>query len=138
MFPIIAVDISGRHKTAQNDYYMVCAAVNVDIDPFGLFKVNEIRTESFCSKKSPDVLFIIQMIEKTILPIKKKGAVIIIERGDLFNMSEYECSLLFSEKVRFQSSVGERRAIEIAHHVSLSARRLVLKEISRLGFEHVC
>ena len=129
MIPVIAVDISGRHRTSDGLYKMVCAAVAVRITPGGLSEVSGMSTELFIEDHPPNVRDVAAMIEKTVLGLKKEASegTIIVERGDLFNMDERECRVLFTRDIRFQSSIGERRAIGIAHHLSLSSRNLLIK-----------
>ena len=129
MIPVIAVDISGRHRAEDGFYRMVCAAVAVTISPGGLSEVTGAAAEAFVQKRAPDARDVVRMIEKTVLGLKKDAGkgVIIIERGDMFNMDERECRVMFTRDVRYQSSIGERRAIDIAHHMSLSAHHLLNK-----------
>ena len=126
MFTVIAADISGRHKIDAG-YYMVCAAVSLEITPTSIEKINEINTEAFLMQKSPELSDVVGMIEKTAEKIKKKGPVV-IERGDLFNMDETLSKSMFTREIRYQESIGDRKAIEFAHHVSLSTRNLLLRE----------
>jgi len=126
MSTIIAVDISGRHRIDAG-YYMVCAAVSLEITPATLEKINEINTESFLFQKSAELVDIVRIIENTAAKIKSKGT-IVVERGDLFNTDEQLIQSMFSQEIRYQESIGDRKAIELAHHVSLSTRNLLLKE----------
>jgi Uncharacterized protein conserved in archaea len=126
MFTVIAADISGRHKIDAG-YYMVCAAVSLEITPTSIEKINEINTEAFLIQKSPELSDVVGMIEKTAEKIKKKGP-LIIERGDLFNLDETLSKSMFTREIRYQESIGDRKAIEFAHHVSLSTRNLLLRE----------
>jgi Uncharacterized protein conserved in archaea len=126
MSTIIAVDISGRHRIDAG-YYMVCAAVSLEITPATLEKINEINTESFLFQKSAELVDIVKIIENTAAKIKSKGT-IVVERGDLFNTDEQLIQSMFSQEIRYQESIGDRKAIELAHHVSLSTRNLLLKE----------
>ncbi|MBZ3935248.1 DUF2209 domain-containing protein [Methanimicrococcus blatticola] len=126
MFTVIAVDISGRHRIDAG-YYMVCAAASVEITPTSIEKINEINTEAFLFSKPPELLDIVKIIENTAAKIKKKGA-LIVERGDLFNLDENLSKPMFTQEIRYQESIGERKAIELAHYVSLSTRNLLLKE----------
>ena len=126
MFTVIAADISGRHKIDAG-YYMVCAAVSLEITPTSVEKINEINTEAFLMQKSPELADVVGMIEKTVEKIKKKGPVV-IERGDLFNMDETLSKSMFTREIRYLESIGDRKAIEFAHHVSLSTRNLLLRE----------
>ena len=126
MFTVIAADISGRHKINAG-YYMVCAAVSMEITPTSIEKINEINTEAFLMTKPPELVDIVSMIEKTAEKIKKKGP-LIVERGDLFNLDETLSKSIFTREIRYQESIGDRKAIEFAHHVSLSTRNLLLRE----------
>ncbi|MDY0266478.1 MAG: DUF2209 domain-containing protein [Methanimicrococcus sp.] len=126
MFTIIAVDISGRHRIHAG-YFMVCAAVSIEVTPTSIEKVNEINTAAFLFSAAPELTDIVKIIESTAEKIKAKGP-IIIERGDLFNTDEPLAKSLFTREMRYQESIGERKAIEVAHHVSLSSRNLLLKE----------
>lgn len=126
MFTVIAVDISGRHRIDAG-YYMVCAAVSLEMTPTSIEKVNEINTDAFLLGKSPELSDIVKIIETTASKIRKKGP-LIVERGDLFNLDENLSKALFTQEIRYQESIGERKAIEFAHHVSLSTRNILLKE----------
>lgn len=126
MFTVIAIDISGRHRINAG-YFMVCAAVSIEITPTAIEKVNEINTDAFLFSTAPRLIDIVKIMEKTAEKIRIKGP-LIIERGDLFNTDEPLARSLFSQEMRYQESIGERKAIEIAHHASLSSRKLLLKE----------
>jgi len=127
MFTVIAADISGRHRIDAG-YYMVCAAVSLEITPVSIEKVNEINTDAFLFNKPPELPDIVKIIETTAAKIKKKGP-LIIERGDLFNLDENLSKAVFLQEIRYQESIGERKAIELAHHVSLCTRNLLLREM---------
>ncbi len=126
MFDIIAVDISGRHKE-NGQYLMVCAAVAASITAHHVEKVNQINIRSFRSKNAPDVPMVVKMIEDTISGLDFTGT-IVTEAGDMYNKPQWLINSMFQGKFKYQESLGERRCIEIAHHVSLSSRKLLLKE----------
>ncbi|MEZ5335504.1 MAG: DUF2209 domain-containing protein, partial [Methanolobus sp.] len=125
MFDIIAVDISGRHK-ANNEYFMVCAAVAASVTADHLEKVHQIAIRSFRNNSAPDVQYVIKMVEDTVSELKFKGT-IVMEAGDMYNKPQWLISSMFVQDFKYQESLSERRCIEIAHHVSLSSRKLLLK-----------
>lgn len=127
MYSIIAVDISGRHKI-NNRYYMVCAAVSISISADHVEKVNQIKVKPFWLDSAPGLLDIIQVIEDTAKGIEFDGT-IITEHGEMYNQSERMVANMFSRDFKYQESLGERRAIELAHHISLCARNLLIKEL---------
>jgi hypothetical protein len=126
LWNIIAVDISGRHPI-NDRYYMVCAAVAVTASADNIEKINQIKIKPFRCGSAPEVTDIVQIIEDTAKEIEFEGT-IIAEQGDLFNKPERIAASMFSHDFKYQESLGERRAIELAHHVSLSARNALIKE----------
>ncbi|NPE31189.1 DUF2209 domain-containing protein [Methanococcoides sp. SA1] len=127
MFPIIAVDISGRHRI-EDGYYMVCAAVALEVSASHIESISQIVIKPFLSPDPPDVLDILSIIEVTVSEITFPG-VIIVEKGDLYNQPEWLSKKMFSREIKYQESLSERLAIEFAHHVSLSSRKLLMKEL---------
>ncbi len=127
MYSIIAVDISGRHKI-NNRYYMVCAAVSVSITAAHLDKLNQIKIKPFWLDSAPELMDIIQVIEDTVKEIEFEGT-IITEHGEMYNQPERVVASMFSRDFKYQESLGERCAIELAHHISLCARNLLVKEL---------
>lgn len=123
---IIAVDISGRHPR-NNSCYMVCAAVAVTVSADNIEKIKQIKIKPFRYDAPPGVTDIVRIIEDTVKEIESEGT-IIAEHGDLFNKPERIAASMFSCDFKYQESLGERRAIELAHHVSLSARNALIKE----------
>ncbi|MBP1909925.1 DUF2209 domain-containing protein [Methanolobus bombayensis] len=127
MFDIIAVDISGRHKT-NDGYLMVCAAVAASVTADHIEKVNQIVVRSFRDSSAPDVQDVVKIVEETVSELKFSGT-IVTEAGDFYNKPQWLIDSMFSCDLKYQESLSERRCIEIAHHVSLSSRKLLLKEL---------
>ncbi|WP_094226962.1 DUF2209 domain-containing protein [Methanolobus psychrotolerans] len=127
MFDIIAVDISGRHKTGD-EYLMVCAAVAASVTADHIEKIKQIAIRSFRSKSSPDIPDVVTMVEETVSELKF-GGTIVTEAGDMYNKPQWVIDSMFSSDFKYQESLSERRCIELAHHVSLGARKLLLKEL---------
>ncbi len=127
MFDIIAVDISGRHRT-DDGYLMVCAAVAASITADNISKVSQIAIRSFRSNSAPDVPDVVRMIEDTVSELKY-GGTIVTEAGDMYNKPQWVIDSMFSQDFKYQESISERRCIEIAHHVSLSSRRFLMREL---------
>ena len=127
MFPIIAVDISGRHKI-KDGYYMLCAAVALEISASHIESISQIIIKPFLSPDPPAVIDIVSIIEVTVSEIAFPGT-IVVEKGDLYNQPEWLSKNMFSRDIKYQESLSERLAIEFAHHVALSSRNLLMKEL---------
>jgi hypothetical protein len=127
MFDIIAVDISGRHKINEG-YLMVCAAVAASVTADHIEKVKQIAIRSFRNNSAPAVQDVVKIVEDTVSELKF-GGTIVTEAGDFYNKPQWLIDSMFSHDLKYQESLSERRCIEIAHHVSLSSRKLLLKEL---------
>ena len=127
MFDIIAVDISGRHKL-DGYYLMVCAAVAASVTADHIEKVNQVNIRSFRSESPPDVPSVVRMIEETVSEITF-GGTIVTEPGDMYNKPQWLVDSMFSGNFKYEESLSERRCMELAHHISLSARRLLFREL---------
>ncbi|HWR25868.1 MAG TPA: DUF2209 domain-containing protein [Methanosarcina sp.] len=127
MWDIIAVDISGRHRI-KGGYYMVCAAAALIVSADHVEKVKQIKILPFWLKRAPNLLDIVQIIENTAEKLSFEGT-IVVERGDMYNKPLWILESMFSRAFKYQESIAERRAIELAHHVSLSARNLLINEL---------
>jgi hypothetical protein len=127
MFDIIAVDISGRHKV-DGYYLMVCAAVAASVTADHLEKINQVSIRSFRSESAPDVSAVVRIMEETVAEIRF-GGTIITEPGDMYNKPQWLIDSMFSGNFKYEESISERLCMQLAHHISLSARRLLLKEL---------
>lgn len=134
MFDIIAVDISGRHLE-EGEYFMVCAAVALSVSPDHIEKTHQVNIRYFISTAAPELTDVVEMVEKTVEGLNIHGT-IVMEAGDMFNRPQWLASSMFSRDFKYQESLSERRAIELAHHISVSARRL-LKVKNAAGFSLV-
>lgn len=123
MFDIIAVDISGRH-IENGEYFMVCAAVSFSVSPDHIDKTHQVNIRHFTSSNAPELTDVVEMVEKTVEGLNPQ-ATIVMEAGDMFNKPQWLVTGMFSRNFKYQESLSERRAIELAHHISVSARRLL-------------
>ncbi len=127
IWDIIAVDISGRHRI-KGGYYMVCAAAALTVSANHIEKVKQIKILPMWLKRAPSLLDIVQMIEDTADQLSFEGT-IVSEKGDMYNKPIWVLESMFSRAFKYQESIAERKAIELAHHISLSARNLLINEL---------
>ncbi|MDD3042944.1 MAG: DUF2209 domain-containing protein [Methanosarcinaceae archaeon] len=132
MWDIIAIDISGRHRI-RDGYYLVCAAAALSVSADHIEKIKQVAILPRWLKgkeiKAPQLPDIVQLIEDTVAKLDYDGT-LVTEKGDLYNQPLWVSESMFSGAFKYQESMAERRAIELAHHISLSARNLLLKELN--------
>ncbi|MCQ1536710.1 DUF2209 domain-containing protein [Methanosarcina sp. KYL-1] len=127
MWDIIAADISGRHRI-KGGYYMVCAAAALTVSADHVEKVKQVKILPRWLDYPPKLLDVVQLIEDTADQLSFEGMVV-TEKGDMYNEPKWVPESMFSRPFKYQESIAERRAIELVHHISLSARNLLIKEL---------
>ncbi|MCD1293759.1 DUF2209 domain-containing protein [Methanocella sp. CWC-04] len=117
----VAVDISGRHKLPDGRYCLVCVAVSAVLSPFNVQKIDDMKMiKSISDEVSIDVIS-----ELVLRSSAKFGGVIVTEPGEFYNLPEWRVEAILGRKFKYAESIGERKAIEIAHHASLAAHRMI-------------
>jgi hypothetical protein len=120
---VVAVDISGRHKMPDGRYLLVCAAIYATISPFNVQRIEDMKiVKEISDGVSIDV--IVGIIQKA--AARFDG--IIVTEGEFYNYPDWRVEAILGRKFKYAESVGERKAIEIAHHVSLATYRLLQEQ----------
>ena len=118
---VIAVDISGRHKLENGRYCLVCTAISAVLSPF---EVQTIEGMKIVRQEADDISI------EVIADVFKKACsrfrgVIVTEPGEFYNYPEWRVEAFLGRKFKYAESVGERKAIDMAHHVSLATHRML-------------
>jgi hypothetical protein len=117
---IVAVDISGRHAV-NNHYLMVCAAVSAKISPECIERIYDVR---LCRRveTSLDINIVCDLITDS---TRGLSGLLVAERGDLYNLERWRVESILGRRFKYPESLGERRAIELAHYISVAGRDLI-------------
>ena len=51
---------------------------------------------------------------------------IVAESGDLYNMEIWKVKSILGRDFKYPQTIAERTAIEMAHHISVAGRRLII------------
>lgn len=120
---VIAVDISGRHRMPDGKHCTVCVAVSALVSPLNVQRIEDMRIV----RETPETVDIDTVVDIINKACTGYDGVIIAEAGDLYNYPEWRAEAMLGRKLKYAESIGERKAIETAHHISLAVHRL-LKE----------
>lgn len=123
---IVALDISGRHAE-MGKYHMLCAVVSARITPRNLEKIYLVRQFPRTSEHL-DRNVVIDLICSACTGLE---GTILAERGDLYNLEEWIVKGMLGRDFRYPRSVGEIMAIELAHHISVAGRDLMMKGLAK-------
>ncbi|MHC1592638.1 MAG: DUF2209 family protein [Methermicoccaceae archaeon] len=121
----VACDISGRH-VHEGSYLMVCAAVVCELAPTHVIRVLEVGFS--VSDEQPQMSSVCKLIRCTLAELTPPFTQddLLLERGELFNVEQWRAGSLLGRRVKYIESIGERRALEVAHHCALATRTLLL------------
>jgi hypothetical protein len=121
----VAIDISGRHKMPDGRYLLVCVAIAAELSPLNIQRIDDMK---IVRRFAGDVSF--EEIASVISAASARfGGILVTEHGEFYGFPEWRVEAALGRKFKYAESIGERRAIEVAHHVSLAVHRL-LQEIN--------
>jgi hypothetical protein len=117
----VAIDISGRH--AENGRYkMVCAVVSARISPNFIEKIHSVRQIHRVTRML-DLNVILDFLNEACICLP---GTIIAESGDLYNMEIWRVKSILGRDFKYPETIAERTAVEMAHHISVAGRRLII------------
>ncbi|ACV24221.1 DUF2209 family protein [Methanocaldococcus fervens] len=125
MIKVLAIDISGRHQ--ENDiFFRVYAGVLVEIQADRIVHVEKIDV-MVKEGKTQKLRDIVREVKEFIEKFGNDFDYILCEKGEFFNLSKDVVSSILKKEVIFPKTRGEFEAINIAHHVSYSVRKLLME-----------
>jgi hypothetical protein len=117
----VVIDISGRHKMPDGRYLLVCVALAAELSPLNIQRIDDMK---IVRRIETDVSF--DVIASIISAAASRfEGVLVSERGEFYGFPEWRVEAALGRKFKYAESIGERRAIEVAHHVSLAVHRLL-------------
>ena len=117
----MAIDISGRHAV-NGRYKMVCAVVSARISPNFIEKIRSVRL----------IPRVVVTLDLNVVADFISGAciclpgTIVAESGDFYNMEIWRVKSILGRDFKYPETIAERTAIEMAHHVSVAGRKLII------------
>lgn len=121
---VVAIDISGRHKMPDGRYLLVCVAISAGLSPLNIQHIDDMKVV----RRFADAVSVEDVAGVISAAAARFDGVIVSEHGEFYGYPEWRVEAILGRKFKYAESIGERRAIEVAHHVSLAVHRL-LQEI---------
>ncbi|OPY29423.1 MAG: hypothetical protein A4E28_00918 [Methanocella sp. PtaU1.Bin125] len=121
---VVAIDISGRHKMPDGRYLLVCVAISAGLSPLNIQHIDDMKVV----RRFTDGVSVEDVAGVIGAAAARFDGVIVSEHGEFYGYPEWRVEAIIGRKFKYAESIGERRAIEVAHHVSLAVHRL-LQEI---------
>jgi hypothetical protein len=102
---------------------MVCAAVSTRISPEFIEKIHQVMLKS-CVADVLDLNSVSNLIGDSIQCMQ---GIVIAEKGDFYNLEAWRVGSILGRDFKYPESLGERTAIELAHHISFAGRKLIVE-----------
>lgn len=103
---------------------MVCAAVSLQASPNFIERIYSVRIVPRLAD-SLDLSTVADLICSACVNLP---GTIIAEPGDLYNLEVWRIKGILGREFKYPETLAERTAIELAHHISVAGRRLILDE----------
>lgn len=103
-------------------YKMVCAVVSARISPNFIEKIHSVRLIPRVAR-ALDLNVVADFIGEACMCLP---GTIVAESGDLYNMEIWRVKSILGRDFKYPETIAERTAIEMAHHVSVAGRRLII------------
>lgn len=110
---------------------MVCAIVSARISPNFIEKIHCVRLHPRLAS-TLDLNTVADFISEACMCLP---GTIIAESGDLYNLEIWRVKSILGRDFKYPETIGERTAVELAHHISVAGRRLIIEAREDTGNE---
>ena len=101
---------------------MVCAVVSARVSPIFIEKINVVRIVPHVA----EAVDLNTVADLTVRACMCLPGIVVAESGDFYNQEIWRVKSILGRDFKYPETLAERTAIELAHHISLAGRRLII------------
>jgi len=101
---------------------MVCAVVSARISPNFIERIHSVRLIPRVTKEL-NLSVVADFIGEACMCLP---GIIVAESGDFYNLEIWKVKSILGRDFKYPETIAERTAIEMAHHVSVAGRKLII------------
>ncbi len=101
---------------------MVCAVVSARISPNFIERIHSVRLIPRMAR-ALDLNIVADFISEACMCLP---GTIVAESGDFYNLEIWRVKSILGRDFKYPETIAERTAIEMAHHISVAGRRLIM------------
>lgn len=101
---------------------MVCAVVSARVSPIFIEKINAVRIVP----QVAEAVDLNTVADLTVRACMCLPGTIVAESGDFYNQEIWRVKSILGRDFKYPETLAERTAIELAHHISVAGRRLII------------
>lgn len=102
---------------------MACAVVSARVSPIFIEKIYAVRIMPYVAE-AVDLNTIANLTIKACLCLP---GTIVAESGDFYNQEIWRVKSILGRDFKYPETLAERTAVELAHHISVAGRRLIIE-----------
>ena len=122
---LTAVDISGRHER-DGRYLMVCAAVGVETKADAVDAVGAMEFDVLDTEREPRFEVVVDTVSRAVSRLDS-DATVVAEKGEFYNKPDWIVEGALGTGFKYVETIGERKAVVVAHHAAYAVRNLLLR-----------
>ena len=104
-------------------YKMVCAVVSARVSPNFVEKIHTVRLMPRVAE-ALDLNVVADLISDACVCLP---GTIVAESGDFYNQEIWRVRSILGRDFKYPETIAERTLIEMAHHISVAGRRLIIE-----------
>jgi hypothetical protein len=102
---------------------MVCAVVSARVSPNFIEKIHTVRLMPSAAE-ALDLNVVADLISDACVCLP---GTIVAESGDFYNQEIWRVRSILGRDIKYPETIAERTSIEMAHHISVAGRRLIIE-----------
>jgi len=110
---------------------MVCAAVAVELKADAVDAVESMEFDVLDTEREPTFEVVVDNVSRAVsrvgADLGPDGATVVAEEGEFYNRPDWIVEGALGTEFKYVETIGERKAVDIAHHAAYAARNLTLR-----------
>ncbi len=109
---------------------MVCAAVAVELKTDAVDSVEGMEFDVLDTEREPSFEVVVENVSDAVSRVDTGGrkVTVVAEEGEFYNKPDWIVEGALGKEFKYVETIGERKAVDIAHHAAYAARNLTLRQ----------
>ncbi len=107
---------------------MVCAAVAVEMKADVVDSVESMEFDVLDTEREPSFEVVVDNVSRAVSRVERGGPTTVVsEEGEFYNKPDWIVEGALGTEFKYVETIGERKAVDIAHHAAYAVRNLMLR-----------
>lgn len=106
---------------------MVCAAVAVKLKADAVDTVESMDFDVLDTEREPTFDVVVDNVSRAVSGVCVDEPTVVAEEGEFYNRPDWIVEGALGTEFKYIETIGERKAVDIAHHAAYASRKLTLR-----------